>query len=458
MDWKTLLCSQRLRDLLGDSDRPKLEGHVSRIEFDRDYDRAVFSTPVRRLQDKTQVFPLDANDSVRTRLTHSLEVSTLARGLTRRICAELEASKRVDSASCRSIESIAATCALIHDIGNPPFGHAGEQAIAQWFEKKSLSGLSKQQVLDLTNFEGNAQTLRIVTRLQILADFHGLNLTVGCLSAAMKYTARSNETSKNRPELKKTGYFSSENDVVAVIQRESGTGKLRNPIAHIVEACDDIVYATVDIEDGVKKGVLSWRELNEALFAEKETGNTHQQLRAAIGFVDDYVKKSNVQSVADDARVQLLRTRIIADAVASISNAFVANYDQIMSGVVDKSLLDLSDAAGLIEAFKSVGRKRVYVAPAILKLELLGRKVITDLLDVFWEGANAAAIGSFPRPKDYPGKSFALMSNNYRLVFERALSGGVPLAYAQAQLVADYVCGMSDGFALGLRNELYGIS
>lgn len=193
MDWNTLLCADRLRSLQEANDRPKLEAHKSREEFDRDYDRAIFSTPVRRLQDKTQVFPLDPNDSVRTRLTHSLEVSTLARGLARRICYELVDRSQLDQKHCRSIESIAATCALIHDIGNPPFGHAGEQSIAQWFREneEQLGGLNTQQKLDFTNFEGNAQTIRIVTKLQVLADFHGLNLTVGCLSAALKYTAAS---------------------------------------------------------------------------------------------------------------------------------------------------------------------------------------------------------------------------------------------------------------------------
>src|SRR5579863_2314143 len=189
MDWKTLLNPER--------PRPSTSRGDHREQFERDYDRAVFSSPVKRLQDKAQVFPLEPHDAIRTRLTHSLEVSSVARGLATRASTWLLAQKEIVPDMDRQIEAIAATCGLIHDIGNPPFGHSGEDAIRAWFRREENDALlrknlkSEQQIQDFLNFEGNAQSLRLVTTLQVLADRSGLNLTFGTLSAMCKYVAPS---------------------------------------------------------------------------------------------------------------------------------------------------------------------------------------------------------------------------------------------------------------------------
>src|SRR3954464_14981205 len=181
MNWTKLLNADRRRQTTSPGDH--------RIQFERDFDRAVFSNPVKRLQDKAQVFPLEPHDSVRTRLTHSLEVSSVARGLGRKVCKDFLLPARIlKDGQDRQIEAIAATCGLIHDLGNPPFGHSGEDAIQEWFKKnfkdgglRKLLGNRDELVNDFLLFEGNAQTLRIVAKLQVLADFHGLNLTFGTL-------------------------------------------------------------------------------------------------------------------------------------------------------------------------------------------------------------------------------------------------------------------------------------
>lgn len=187
MDWSELLNHKRRR--------PTTIPQDPRSEFERDFDRAVFATPVKRLQDKAQVFPLEPHDAVRTRLTHSLEVSSVARGLATRSAKWLWGQGLISEGMDRSIEAIAATCGLIHDLGNPPFGHAGEDAIRAWFEKPKqanlMAGLNHQQTQDFLRFEGNAQSLRLVAKLQILADDTGLNLTLGTLSALSKYIASS---------------------------------------------------------------------------------------------------------------------------------------------------------------------------------------------------------------------------------------------------------------------------
>lgn len=260
MDWKKLLNAERPRKSTSMGDH--------RDQFERDFDRAIFSTPVKRLQDKAQVFPLEPHDAVRTRLTHSLEVSSVARGLGIAVGRWLLATNHIDSGMERSIEAITGASGLVHDLGNPPFGHSGEDAIREWFntrfgEKKLKTMLRRRAQLaqDFLNFEGNAQSLRLVSKLQILADFKGLNLTFGTLSALCKYTAPSHKAgSKTDHARSKPGYFASENDLIKRIRAETGTGAARNPLTFLVEAADDIVYSVADVEDAVKKGVLTWSD------------------------------------------------------------------------------------------------------------------------------------------------------------------------------------------------------
>jgi dGTPase len=250
MKWSSLLCKTRVRELLGGSASARISEETG-DEFERDYGRSIFSTPVRRLQDKAQVFPLEPIDAVRTRLTHSLEVSSVARGIASGLARALGETKKLEKPEfSHDIETIAATSGLLHDLGNPPFGHAGEEAIREWFkrrieddETKEFADLSENEREDLLNFEGNAQTLRLLTKLQILSDRYGLNLTAGTLSALCKYTASSLELKKkDRPRSKKKlGYFTSESPVISKIQGITGTGDARHPLAILIEAADDIV-------------------------------------------------------------------------------------------------------------------------------------------------------------------------------------------------------------------------
>ena len=218
MEWPKLLSDKRTKELTGGG-KSSVSDH--RSQFERDYDRAIFCTPVRRLHDKTQVFPLEPNDSVRTRLTHSLEVSTVSRDVARAVGQWLvHKRKEIKQKDALAIETIAATCGLIHDLGNPPFGHAGEMAIREWFRERceqdkefewanaaNKEDGQRKYTQDFLNFEGNAQTLRLVSKLQVLADLHGLNFTCGTLSAACKYAARSDAVDKNHQEKSKVGYF-----------------------------------------------------------------------------------------------------------------------------------------------------------------------------------------------------------------------------------------------------------
>lgn len=453
MDWKQLLCKDRPRTSTNPGDH--------RAEFERDYDRTIFSPPVKRLQDKTQVFPLDPHDAVRTRLTHSLEVSSVARGLGIAIGGWLLEKGRIEHGMERWIEAICSTCGLIHDLGNPPFGHSGEDAIRHWFQTRFKEtdlreklGKDEQRVQDFLKFEGNAQSLRLLTKLQILADFNGLNLTYATLSASCKYIAPSHEAgSGDNHAMAKPGYFASESTVVSAIRERAGTGNARHPLTYLVEAADDIVYSVADIEDAVKKGVVAWRAI-ERVFDKNST--SAQQALEGMRRILRAGQKNIEKGLADDIYASAFRTATIGVVVEAVLDEFKERYDDIMAGEYEGELVEDCAAWPLIDTLKGIGRDQVYCTSSNLKLELMGRRVICDLMDLFWEGAQCIPTDELPKTKNFAGKAGALLSMNYRRVFQQSVSEqpNVPEAYHRLQLVTDYVCGMTDSFAKRLHSEL----
>ena len=454
MNWTTLLNPERRRQttIVG--------GH--RTQFERDFDRSVFSTPVKRLQDKAQVFPLEPHDAVRTRLTHSLEVSCVARGLATSVSEWLIQQGEIKAGDDRSIEAISATCGLIHDLGNPPFGHSGEDAIRSWFQREDHTeelkkGLScEQQMQDFLRFEGNAQSLRLVATLQVLADRTGLNLTFGTLSALRKYVAPSDKTNKDSPNRawRKPGYFASENDIVNQIKEATGTGAARNPICFLVEAADDIVYLAADVEDAVKKGILSWSDVQEKLDSKSDF------VQRAIEKKETILKagRSEVpKDLDDDAHVAAFRTAAIGVMTEAVVDTFKKVYQAIMDGRHEGDLLDESEAKDLAGCLRTIGQTCVYPTRSTLTLELMGRHVIHDLMDIFWEGARALPIEGEPKTSKFEGKAAALISANYRRIFQDFATEkkDLPEIYHRFQLVTDYICGMTDSFAKRLHSELF---
>jgi dGTPase len=469
MNWKQLLSAKRTKALWGEKSSTMISGDP-RSEFDRDFGRAVFSTPVRRLQDKAQVFPLEEHDAVRTRLTHSLEVSSVARSLGE--AAERIAMKRgeIENNQVGSIPTIAATCGLIHDLGNPPFGHAGELAISDWFRKQerldpalfdefeskdlAVKPMDTQFAKDFLNFEGNAQTLRLIARLQVLADDYGLNLTCGTLSASSKYVARSDTINRSNQARKKHGFFASENELVSRMRQEVGTEDARNPIAFLVEASDDIVYSTVDLEDGIKKHCMGWDLLEEELL--KKCGS--ECLKRSLSKAKEKIEPAGLTGQSRDEAMAIgFRTFAIPEMVAATIRTFDAEYDAIMAGEYAHEILYKSEAGGLAETCKDIARERVYVSSEVLKREIMGREIIFDLLDLYWEAAQA-----FDSGKDLKGfskKIYDQISSNYRRIFQGNMlnsgaQGGPPAQYFRMQLITDQVSGMTDSFAVKLHREL----
>jgi dGTPase len=458
LNWNKLLSTERV------SPSPKIKVD-HRSEFERDYDRALFSTPVRRLQDKAQVFPLESNDSIHTRLTHSLEVSSIARTLARRCVPFILKNANLRDRYGHDIEILCQTCGLLHDIGNPPFGHAGEIAIQAWFGallsahapvRKQIAGkrqnsVGKQKTNDFLRFDGNSQTIRILTRLQLIDNYAGLNLTFGTLGTLLKYTAPSHSTDITFARSKKPGYFYSENEIIAKMRKVTGLGRLRHPLTYLVEAADDIAYSIMDIEDALKKGVIQWTLLDEKPFAALEPYKKQAEEQVAMS-----VAVQHHAFEQERAYAAKLRTILMTELVASIVRAFEEQYPAIMDGSMRDPLEKCCDRADVFSACKRVTREHVYFARETLKLEIMGKKIVSDLMSLFWEGVVGydKDAGTF----HFPNKVWEMLSQNYRHVFEHELrypakSGNIDY-HSAMHLVADNVCGMTDTFACRLHREL----
>ncbi|MFN0263370.1 dGTP triphosphohydrolase [Tepidamorphus sp. 3E244] len=475
MDWKKLMSSTRRKDMGGKRGQP-LNAGGDRTEIERDYDRVLFSTPVRRLADKTQVFPLEKNDSVRTRLTHSHEVSNIARSIGVAL-AHRSGSKFNSSDYHRDLPSILAAVGLAHDIGNPPFGHQGEFAIGDWFKKnekevfgflnEKKSGIErkvkKRMRLDFQRFEGNAQALRVLTKLQIMNDNFGLNLTCGSLAALMKYPVTSDKQDSSNIATKKFGCFHSEIDVVEDVWQETGLEEgLRHPLTFLMEASDDIAYSVLDVEDAVKKGLVSYRDLISYL----ETGADGE--RETDAAIVDVCERSDLQhkmhkdarlspNEVNDLSTQMFRVFAIGTMITAVIEAFLAKQSDIESGTLNDDLLSVSDAALLCKKLKEFAFINAYKHRSILELELVGHKVIHSIMDMLWP----AIVGRGDPQVDVKGHvgtpfekyAYGRISENYRRVFESP-NENLPLGYRRCQLLADMISGMTDGFAVSFEREL----
>lgn len=448
MDWARLISTERA----GPSAHPAGD----RTEFEEDLGRVVFSTPVRRLQDKTHVFPLEPHDSVRTRLTHSLEVSSVARDLAQAACRRL--ADRIPPECSHEVSTIAAACALLHDVGNPPFGHAGEKAIQDWFMRKltedaalgegfvcSSGFLAAAQ--DFIQFDGNAQMFRLATRLQVLSDSNGLNLTFGTLSAACKYVVAARDTDPEVHERSKPGFFETEREVIGRVQEATGTGAARNPITYLVEAADDIVNVCIDLEDGVRKKVFRWQEM----IGELERWGAKGEATTLRNQSLELVTRSGLDGGPGEVFAQAFRINLMARLIPAALNEFQLSYGRIMTGEYGVELVKQSRLGGLYQACKEVVKRHIFRSPEVLRLELMGRRVIHDLLDLYWEGVA-------PEHRDEKGfssKLYSIVSDNYRSAYEKDLSRNFPTIdpcirrkYLQLRLVCDQVAGMTDAYAV----------
>lgn len=462
-DSQSVACSDR-----SESDDP-------RSDFQHDYDRLLFSTPVRRLADKTQVWPMDENDGVRTRLTHSHEVANLARSIGTRVYlknqSKFDESGVGDDALLNVIQPILQATGLGHDLGNPPFGHQGEAAIGRWFKRRADWIFSKKVCggadlsfpdivpddlrAEFTAFDGNPQALRLLTRLQTHADGMGLDLTAATLAAGLKYPVSFAQVDGKCQVKKKGGYFSSERSVVAWIREQTGLGEgQRHPLTWIMEACDDIAYSVLDVDDVLKKGVMSPDDVLVILRRKVSQDSTVKGLHDLFTKIED---KDLRPDTLRDIKIQYLRAHFIGALVSHASDQFTNNMTAIFSYDHATPLMDNSP---LCTALKDIAKKYAFENADVLKAEALGAAALDGLMSAFWEAISDRKIYEDIESKRISARSkfiFSVISPNY--VQEAASPVGANhgangLRYRELRLLTDMVSGMTDSFAMRLWGEI----
>ncbi|WP_199610468.1 dGTP triphosphohydrolase [Flocculibacter collagenilyticus] len=468
LSWQKLLNGKRRKDKFSGANPYSIA--AGRVELERDYDRILFATPTRRMADKTQVFPLERNDSVRNRLTHSHEVSNLARSIGNRLVFEFreQVFKGVsdDLQIERCVPSLLAAIGLAHDLGNPPFGHQGEVAMQEWFQRNNASHFNNQLGQDFLKFDGNAQTFRLVTKLQVLNDNYGLNLTYATLASMLKYPVAP-QTVSSSEHWKKHGFFNSELTIVEDIWQETGLSEhYRHPFTYIMEACDDIAYSVLDAEDIVKKGLASFSDIVD--FLEHQNGDdamTCSVLQLAKQKNMEFKQQSLSPRELNDVSMQIFRVYAVGHAISAIVDQFVADCDAIMAGDLGPGyqLIEASTANHFCSNLKQFDYQHGYRHKSVLELELKGNNYITGIMDMLWLGIHGHINNKRSKPNSaqfsHAAKSpfgryaYERISENYRRIFEDP-TNTMPIEYKEAQLLADAVSGMTDTYLITIHDEL----
>ncbi len=437
MNWNTLLSAKRFG-----LEEFHQERQENRSEFQRDYDRLVFSAPFRRLQNKTQVFPLPGSVFVHNRLTHSLEVSCVGRSLGNDVSRTLTARHpELQGSYLTEIGSIVSAACLAHDLGNPPFGHSGERAISTFFSEGKGMPLKEQltpaQWEDLTHFEGNANAFRLLTHRFEGRRKGGFVLTYSTLASIVKYPFSSSLAGKKS----KFGFFTTEEESFRRIAEELGIEKLndaplkyaRHPLVYLVEAADDICYQMMDIEDAHKLKILTTQETLELLLSYfSEEGRAHRLKTMEI------VSDTNEQ-------IAYLRSCVIGLLIRECVQAFVGNEGKILKGEFEGSLIGHISPlpANAYKHCADISLKKIYHSQDVLDIELAGFRIISTLLKLMIDAVCSPE-------KAYSQLLINRVSGQYHIK--------APALYERVQAVLDYISGMTDVFALDLYRKINGNS
>lgn len=436
MNWNTLLSAQR------SGQKQQISSEPSRSAFEQDYDRIIFSHPFRKLQDKTQVHPLPEHDFVHTRLTHSLEVSSVGRSLGKRVGEVIlnrhpELSKEF---SLFDFGAIVAAASLAHDLGNPPFGHAGEDAISDFF-LQSDTGLSLKNKMseaewtDLTRFEGNAQGFRILNKNQ-----YGLKLTFTTLGAFTKYPCQAHfpnrDTSKRSQ--KKFGFFQSEKEIFTEVAGVLGLPKVadgayeRHPLAYLVEAADDICYSIIDLEDGCSLGLIRYEEA-KTLFENVITRN-----KSKLGKLEQLNSKAE--------KIGFLRALAIGDLMDECSKLFLDSEKEILNGTFNQALADLCPSKQALKDILKISVEKIYRSRNVVEIEASGHQVLPGLMEEFL----ITGINLYEKKKSRKYDNLALLlPEDISLNIKQAAD-----YYSAARYVVDFVSGLTDRYAISLYKKI----
>lgn len=400
-----------------------------RSEFHKDYDRIIFSSAFRRLSDKTQVVPFPKSDYTRQRLTHSLEVSCVGRSLA--TCAyELVRSEIEPLVSQGDFEAIVAAACLAHDIGNPPFGHFGEKAIQDWaadfVTTRAADTLSDAERCDLTQFEGNAQSFRVLTRLQMSNRRGGMRLTAATLGALVKYPRPSKVP--EQPRYKKHGYFQDDIDVFSEVFAAGGRSPdqhgqyARHPLAFLSEAADDICYAIIDLEDGCRGGLIPTNTALDVL----------EQISSGCTGSSD---------MPEADRLSMGRAMVINSLVNHCVEVFQQYLDAILEGTFDGALIDKTPVQQPYSLAKKTAFELVYRSDGVVELEAAGYRAIQGLMTILAEAALAETPSGFDK---HVCRLTGLRVNGGMTVYQKLLA------------CTDIVSGMTDRYCVELFRKLSG--
>lgn len=444
MNWEQLLSLKRFGDT---NKRIRKEQDETRLGFEVDYDRIIFSSEFRSLQDKTQVIPLSRTDFVHTRLTHSLEVSVVGRSIGRKVGQKILAKyphlQNIHGYQINDFGAIVAAAALSHDIGNPPFGHSGEKAIGEFFKtgkgKNFKNELTEKEYQDLCDFEGNANGFKILTESRQGRE-GGLRLSYATLGAFMKYPK---ESLPKKPTThiadKKYGFFQGDKEAFVEIANELGLKQTRigndisyarHPLTFLVEAADDICYTIIDFEDGINLGLI------QEEFA----------LEYLINLVRDTINKDNYNSLNNtEDRISYLRALTINTLINEVVELFMKNEDAILMGDFEKALLDISKYKAQIKDIIKISVQNVYNSREVIDKEIAGHEVIIKLLNIFTETIHNQFMGN--------------LSNYNRLilkVFPETLDINRDTLYQNLLAVCNYISKLSDSNAILTHKKLKG--
>lgn len=438
MDWNKLLSTKRLG-----MDNYKTAGMPEdRSQFQRDYDRIIFSSPFRRMQNKTQVFPLPEHIFVHNRLTHSLEVASVGRSLGN-ILAEKLALQFPNNPLIHEIGTIVSSACLAHDLGNPPFGHSGEAAISNFFTKgkgqKFEEILDEGQWKDFTHFDGNANAFRTLSHQFNGKRAGGYALTYSTLASIVKYPFESGKVKKQ-----KFGYFQSDKENYLKIANEleipkNELGYSRHPLVYLVEAADDICYQIMDLEDAFKLGILSYEKI-KALF---------------LNFYDCVAEKDRLKGIEKtllnvtdkNEQISYLRANVIGKLIYECTSIFETNSESILAGCFEGSLIDKLPKVQSVAMKKvqEVSISEVYGHRSVIEIEIAGYKIIGTILEEFVD-----AVMNPDKKDNYSRKLLSILPEQYKTNHDSP--------YLKIQSIVDFVSGMTDIFALDLYRKINGIS
>jgi dGTPase len=441
MNWLQLISNKRLGQ-----EHKHAERHDDRSEFKRDYDRLIYSAPFRRLQNKTQVFPLPGSIFVHNRLTHSLEVSSLGMSLGNDVCRKLKIKHpELANTLFEEIGTIVSAACLAHDMGNPPFGHSGEKAMQTFFSEGNGKNLKKKLSEDfwndITHYEGNANAFRLLTHRFNGRREGGFVMTYSMLASIVKYPFASSLAGIHG----KFGFFHTEQATYKKIADELGiiceskSGEplryARHPLVYLVEAADDICYEIMDIEDSHKLKILTYEETRQLLlgFFDK---NAQQQ-------IEDKIKEEGVTD--ENEKIVYMRACTIGKLEKECVDTFVNNEDKILAGLFKGSLIQ-NITLNVRQAYQNceeIAYKKIYHSKPVLDIELSGYKILETLMEAFADAAKEPE-------KFYSQQLIRRVSSQYAIHSENLET--------RIMAILDYISGMTDVYALDIYQKINGIS